>query len=403
MDALRLVRIVPIAALIVVSAMAAWQSAEYSWTAFLAKADPARALAAAPDSGAAIVAQVTAKIESNPGYVPGRLEAKSALASLRDRPLNEGALRILASVRERDGDESKAAELMRLSDRVSRRDVLAQLWLIENAVRLDNVSGAIEHYHNALSLRAELGPVLFPILSAALPHEEVRRALQPYIRNGVAWVPAFLTITAANSPTQAISSVLGTNAAYLSDASFDRAKATMIHRLLLEGSSSATTLASAFWPGLGASAYKSFGMSAASRDGRTGRLAWDLPQTEGVTSSIESDGMVTASIAPLARGVLVERDFPVTPGQSYHLSNSFRQTERSAPATLRWIVACVYADRLETVASEGSLTNQSAAASAMDITIPAGCNLARFSLAVQGPDSQTPAGVVASGFTLTRR
>ena len=120
--------------------------------------------------------------------------------ALRADPLNASAIRLLAYVTELlPNGQPRARRLMSLSERASRRDVLAQVWLIEDAVSRGDIGGALDHYDRALLVKPGMAGTLIPILVAAISEPAVRMALVPYLRADRAWTRPFLSVAVSKS------------------------------------------------------------------------------------------------------------------------------------------------------------------------------------------------------------
>jgi hypothetical protein len=125
---------------------------------------------------------------------PATLAKVEAMAkqSLRGGALNPVAIRLLGYVADARGDTKKARDLMLLSQKVSRRDLGTQLWLIEDAVARNDKRAALNHYDIAMRATPSSYPILFPTLTGALGDPDVRIALAPIVRQAPVWLPAYL-------------------------------------------------------------------------------------------------------------------------------------------------------------------------------------------------------------------
>ena len=402
MTASRLASRVKLVIIMAIALVAAWQIAIHATVRFLAPTDPAKALDIRPNDGTALVWWVNKKTEANPGYVPGPAQAKAASASLRSRPLNEGALRIIGSECEARGDKKCAARAMKLADRVARRDVLNQLWLIEYAVDRNDVKSAVAHYHNALSIRPELANMLYPVLSAAITFPEVRAAIIPYIRMHAVWIPPFFRAVAPTADPLALAALMRPVAADLSGSDYIQPNAKVIHRLANAGK---PETARALWlrllPDVDPAIMGDMAISEASSDPRLGDLGWSFPQIDGINSAVESSGILTASIAPLSRGIVAQRDIAVSSGRNYRLSHRLRQDESGARAELRWTATCVYPVGLTNIWSESLPNTGDVSYGGTTISVPKGCHVLRFALIARGPEGQIGANISVSTIRLS--
>jgi hypothetical protein len=98
----------------------------------------------------------------------------------------------LGLVRDIDGRPQQAARLMDFAQRISRRDLTAQLWLIEDAVRDGDVRRAVAHYDIALRISKRSPAILFPVLVGAVGEPQVAAALADRMRAEPNWAGPFL-------------------------------------------------------------------------------------------------------------------------------------------------------------------------------------------------------------------
>lgn len=113
--------------------------------------------------------------------------ADRAKAALRREPANVVAARSLAIIAARQGDEKRAESLFRYAEKLSRRDLPTQLWLIEDRVRADDIPGALTHYDRALRTSPYTDRPLIPILVSAADDLAIRRPLTAMIAARPAW------------------------------------------------------------------------------------------------------------------------------------------------------------------------------------------------------------------------
>lgn len=109
--------------------------------------------------------------------------------ALADQPLNAPALRLLAFA---NTSEVKSIALAKLAERVTRRDLATQLFLIEDAVRRNNIGEALKHYDAALRGTPSSSEILFPILSTAINDPDIRGAMAQYLTSGTPWFQEFI-------------------------------------------------------------------------------------------------------------------------------------------------------------------------------------------------------------------
>lgn len=240
------------------------------------------------------------------GWIPAAKQA------LRADPLNAKGLRLLAYVTEMsDGGRPKARAIMQLSERASRRDLLAQFWLIEDAVQRGDTVGALQHYDRVLSVRSGAEGQLIPVLVAASSEPEIQAALVPYLRANRSWVPAFLATAVANAPDPvAVARLFQLYGGARTVPAHAELETRLIQRLVQSGK---IREAHAFAVHAGG-APNAFAFSAATIDPRYRPLAWTLYEGADGSVALENQDSLAISVRADMTIVAASRTIPAGPG-----------------------------------------------------------------------------------------
>lgn len=154
---------------------------------------PEVAASLAPNS-ATVLAQLAARDVAQPNVTEavrrhaGDLAKRALLADATDA----SAAASLALARVYENKLAAARDLMRYSEQLSRRDVRAQLWMIQDSVARDDVNRALRHYD--ITLRTSVGSrnLLYTVLGGAIADPAIRDSLSALLRSSPAWGPGFL-------------------------------------------------------------------------------------------------------------------------------------------------------------------------------------------------------------------
>lgn len=130
-------------------------------------------------------------IAAQPARARDERSKEVALAVLKTQPLNANALRLLALWEDSRGETKGAHSLATLAEKVSRRDLLNQLFLLEAAVGQGNIQEALDHYDKALRVSPESKQLLFPVLIEALKDPAIRERFGDYVDHAP-WVGGLL-------------------------------------------------------------------------------------------------------------------------------------------------------------------------------------------------------------------
>lgn len=124
-----------------------------------------------------------------------------AVAALRRDPTAVPAAATLALEPAIAGDQTKAdAQIVRV-ERLSRRYLPLQLWLLQRRVDLGDIPGALQRYDIAMRISRESRLALLPVLMAASDDPEIAARLKPILAAGPEWRAEFLTRLAWEGPS----------------------------------------------------------------------------------------------------------------------------------------------------------------------------------------------------------
>ena len=158
-------------------------------------ADPGLALRIDPGNAEVAASRAEQLLRENPA---NRAEAEAvARRALRRSPVSAAGARMIATARDVAGDPVSARRLMAYSERLSRRDLPTQVWLIQDAVQHNDVARALHHYDIALRSSDASKALLFPVLIKALDQPDVVRGLVDILTARPNWGPSFLEQTYA--------------------------------------------------------------------------------------------------------------------------------------------------------------------------------------------------------------
>lgn len=176
-----------------------WLSVTTSLAAVNRKHRPEIALRFRPDDSFAKAQiasreQLSAAAESD----PDRLRAL-AISALEHDPTHAQAARVLGFIRANAGDVPGAFRLMSYANRLSRRDLATQLWLIEYNVQRNDVPEVLRHFDAASSTSQQATTILFPILANAIEDPELVAPIADMLKRKPWWAPSLLQLMVTQS------------------------------------------------------------------------------------------------------------------------------------------------------------------------------------------------------------
>jgi hypothetical protein len=163
-----------------------WLALSVGWANTLRNIRPAAVLAFVPfDAGSKVA--LAGQLLANPDDRLGASRARELVVDALQRdPSQVGAWRtlsLLAAIR----SDPKAARLFHLTERMSRRDLPTQLWLIEERVSANDVRGALAHYDIALRSSPQALDILLPVMVGAISSDSIVGPLGDLLATNPPW------------------------------------------------------------------------------------------------------------------------------------------------------------------------------------------------------------------------
>lgn len=188
-------------ALAIVAAFAGIVSVTSSFGYAIRGKDTARAHALARGDGR-ITAQYALTLASttDPDAAGLRRAARLAAMALRQDPTAVAAASALGIDAQLHGNTRVARRAFHYAMVLSRRDLQAQLWAIEDSVARGDVAGALRHYDIALRTSRYAPDLLFPVLAAAVADPKIRNAVVRTLAAKPAWNGFFVDYVAGHGP-----------------------------------------------------------------------------------------------------------------------------------------------------------------------------------------------------------
>lgn len=303
--------------------------------------DPARAHRLAPGDGRIMGGLAATLIESDPTRVDRQAVRQLAERALRQDATIVAAVSSLGLLAQLDNAQGLSRRWFGYSQSLSRRNLAAQLWAIEDNVGRGDIRGALRHYDIALRTEPAAADFLFPILSTATADPAVRAPLVRLLATRPAWGDNFLGHMSASAPDPLVTAQVFAALRRAGGAIPDEASARVIDALLDRG------LLDPAWsyyvmirPG---------SVRTASRDPKfvadlaaPSRLDWNPVDADGITASIQhaaEGGIFDFAAAPSVGGPLLRQDQVLPPGR-YRLEGRVSDLDEPKDARPYWTLAC---------------------------------------------------------------
>lgn len=320
-----------------------------------------------------------------------RATRQQLIENLGREPLQAAVLREL-SVREK-----AQSELLELSQKVSRRDPIAQLLLIENSTDKGDIEATLKHYAVLLVISPGLRRNIIDLLGTAARDPEIFSALAAH--KDRAWFPAVMTRMVATIDT--------------GEAFLDLLKATPSVKAALKGPEQVRPLfmlmldkpdpyhAFALMDELRAinPALARFGFSVASLDERLAPFTWRLGRYATLMPA-DNKGLVALQVtaAPNIRTNVAERFTDLKVG-TYRFTGIV-QVHNSPRLQLQMAVRCKDKTGSNEIIMQTISPAQNGEKFDLSVTVPAQCFVQHWDIAILGDDARLPSIVTLSQFHL---
>lgn len=310
-----------------------------------------------------------------------RLE-RDARDHLNSEPLSARALRQLGTARALAGDEAASERLHMLAERVSRRDLGTQLWLIERAAAAGDVAETLRHYDLALTSEPGSGRLLYPVLASAISDEAVRSALEPYVRADRPWVRSFLASGLGEASPVALSALVAI-------ARPDTVKGVMGPLLtrIARDQDFITARKLLMATAVGRAALRDMTVSEQTTAPQLGPFGWQLARSDGVDAFREGAGFA-ARTSSGASGLAARRVLVLRPGR-YRFGYALQSQGSAGGASLSADAQCLGGqDNSRPLPATVTEARDTSTRITHELNVPTGCGALAIAFRVIGGDGQ---------------
>ncbi|WP_375426909.1 hypothetical protein [uncultured Sphingomonas sp.] len=319
--------------------------------------------------------------------------AARARASLSASPLNSATVRMVAT----DPARKDTGALLALAERVSRRDALTQLALIETSVSANRIDAALAHYDHALSIYPDLRPLLFPVLTSALTETEVRRGVAGLARRQRPWVDPFLesAVRETTAPEAVAALLASVDSGRNALGSAKLYEAALASRMAGQGRYGEARRLAMRSVGPNSGVIDAAGIGPATWGMPTRPLTWAAGESDGVDVELEDERSVLVTVRPGGSGLAVYRVLVRPPGRYRFTAGAAAPSDGIEIAGGRWDLVCLRED--DRPASNLTTLNVDAKEPApvmRSIIVPSGCAAVRIGFTIDNIDGGADAGLV---------
>lgn len=320
-----------------VAAVLGYYGVTFSLAQVVVKRDPALAYRLASYDGR-ITAVYATSLAGPEATVKDRARADAlAKRALQQDPTAVAAVATLGINADVRGDKAAARRYFAYAQKLSRRDLRTQLFMIEDAVQRNDIPGALHQYDMTLRVFPTLGDMLYPVLASASSDPEIRHELVKTLSGKPAWSDRFIRFIAEKGSDPRSTAALFVGLRRAGVAIPEAAGADVVNALLGSGQGDgAWSYYAKIRPG--ADRGRSRDPRFVSKLERPSKLDWIPVNDDGLTSSIQGGTFDFA--APASVGGPMLQQLQLFPPGSYRLSGHSIGIEQAAGALPYWTLRC---------------------------------------------------------------
>lgn len=308
--------------------------------------------------------------------------ARLARSALRQDATSSEALVVLGLQAQLRSDLAATQAIFDQSTKLSRRELQARLWGIEDGAARGDLDQVLANYDIALRTSTQAQEILFPILTSALGNALVRERVAELIRSSSIWREPFLRYASrTRSNPQEVAVFLGE----LGQAGFPvkiEDRLSMVDALL---ETRASELAWQFYSAVNPQARRDRSRDPYFERGGKASSLFDWQLGEGASFQQGRTGAIVDFSMPSATSGTLLRQAQLLPPGRYELAGISASVDQPEYARPFWLITCTDGREIAQVALENSPSGERAFRGLF--TVPANCSGQMVSLIARSSDS----------------
>lgn len=311
----------------------------FSLAQVLVEGNPALAYRLAPYDGRVLAGYATS-LAGEDATPKQRLRAdEMARRALHQDPTAVAAVATLGADADSRGNAAGARRYFDYAQKLSRRDLRTQLFMIESSVQRGDIRAAVHQYDITLRVFPRLGDMLYPVLANANSNPPIRRELVKTLAGKPIWGENFINFIAVKGADPRSTAALFLGLARAGVAAPESARATTVNALINTGQ---TEAAWAYYAAIhpGSDRRRSRDPRFSGNVTTPSQLDWTpINDGSGVTSNIQ-DGVFDFS-APSSVGGPLLQQFQLLPPGTYRLAGHSGNIKQPGAAGAYWALTCL--------------------------------------------------------------
>jgi hypothetical protein len=317
-----------------------------------------------------------------------------AIKRLEDDALDAVALRTLALV---DSERDESHDLLGLAHRLSRRDALTEVALLNRAVMLGDPAKAFAHFDHALSVTPAMGEALLEPYSAAVADRRARRVIARYADRP--WFGEFLAKALGNRDTTADAARMVLDANIDLSGPDDARLSAVLSQLAAAQRHDLARQVAVRLGRIDEAVFGTFSLARATLDPRITPYSWRITELGGTTWSV--DRGLSIMLDPDRSTIVLERLTMLGPGR-YRLTQTIGEAGSGPVPLLTWQMACVTSAGQTSAWRQPVPVSEQLVTYASVVTIAPDCRTQNWQLRAIASDRQTRASLRLARIELVR-
>ena len=320
-----------------------------------------------------------------------------ARASLVDQPLSAPTIMALMHGKQ---DEASRRALAQLALRVTRRDSVAQLYLMQDAARQKDDARGLVHLDRVLTVSPATATVVHPVMAKALSEEPFRKALTAYGKRP--WFRAFVSHAVGAAPDTGSAAVLLSESGVQGEDWFAPQATRLIGRLANEGRVDAARQFAVDELGARADVLDMFDFTPGTTAQATAPLTWELARGMNARTVYRKNIGVEIEVDAGRSVLALRRTTALAPG-SYWFDQTLAPGAAGSPLRMSWQMACINQAARPVRWSQPVPYQAVAVRYRSSLAIEPGCSVQEWRFRVTAPEGFEVGQLILSAVDLVRQ
>ena len=365
--------------------------------------EPDIALSLRPDDAVALTVREDRRLAgTDVTAAQASASAVAARQALRSEPLSTVALRQIGIADSFAGRSGEAFAIMRLSHRVSRREMGTLIWLVDNSISRNDPAAMLGYIDEALTTHSGATDVLVPALAAALFDPVVRSGVIHFLRVDRPWVYEFLARASSEQGAAAQAAGIVMASGVLGKSGSTPIDGRILTDLVQQGRFRLAATYIEHMARKGPNPSRDIRITPATTNPGLGPFGWTVIDRQNVGARWTGVDAIDVHAASDQRGVVLSRTLVLAAGD-HMLSQALEAPTTGGVATATWQMSCLSPKAAAPFWIETARGSRPATLSRSVIHVPQGCEGQQIELVVSSDDDQGEASLTVKLQQLTMR